>query len=138
MFGEKMFFDKLGGKGEYFLFVFRVFVGLLFFQHGAQKLLGWFASKGIAVFPDLMWWAGLIELSGGLLIAFGLFARPAAFIAALEMLVAYFMVHFPKNFVPIQNGGELALLYFACFLVIIAFGSGKWSVEEAIFKKKLL
>jgi len=130
-------FEKYINK-EYFYLIFRVFVGLLFLQHGLQKLFGMFGGLGgnSAELFSMMGLAGLIELLGGIAIALGLFARLAALIAALEMIVAYFMVHVPQGLIPFVNKGELALLYVAAFFVIMAFGSRKWSLEKAIFKKE--
>jgi|SRR3989344_3539278 len=124
-------------KYEVFLFtVFRVFVGLLFMQHGAQKLFGWFSDKAGAELFSLMGIAGVIEFFGGLLIAVGLFTRLVALIGGLEMLVAYFKAHFPSGLVPIMNKGELALLYFACFLVLLIYGAKKFSLDALWFKKE--
>lgn len=122
-------------KDDLFYFVFRVFVGLLFAQHGAQKLFGMFEFSQVPLF-GLMGLAGIIELFGGLAIAFGLFTRLAAFVAAIEMVTAYFMMHVPAGPVPILNQGELALLFFASFLVLMVYGAKKWSLEKAIFKKE--
>ncbi|MGH9321237.1 MAG: DoxX family protein, partial [Vicinamibacteria bacterium] len=72
---------------------------------------------------------GVIELAGGLLIAVGLFAGLAAFIASGEMAFAYFIAHAPQGLFPIQNGGELALVYCFLFLYIAARGSGIASVD---------
>ena len=130
----KAIVDKVGG---YLFFVFRVLVGFLFFQHGAQKLLGWFG--GIPM-NAMMYAAGFIELAGGILIIFGLFTRLTATVTALEMLAAYFIAHAPSGWNPFQfggNGGELALLYFASFLVMIIYGAGRFSVEQALWKKEL-
>jgi putative oxidoreductase len=120
-----------------FYVVFRVFVGLLFFQHGAQKLLGWFGAQQSAALFSLMGLAGFIELFGGLAIALGLLTRLSALGGIATMIGAYFMVHFPKGWIPIMNKGELALLYFAAFLVLIVYGAGKFSLEKALFKKEL-
>ena len=124
---------------DYFYFVFRVLVGLLFLQHGLQKLFGMFGGLGgnSAELFSLMGLAGTIELLGGLAIALGLFARLGAFIAAIEMLIAYFMIHVPQGLIPFVNKGELALLYVAAFLVIMAFGARKWSLEKALMKKEV-
>ena len=120
---------------DYAYFIFRVLVGLLFLQHGLQKLLGMFGGKSAELF-SIMGLAGIIEFLAGISIALGLFARFGAFFAALQMAVAYFMAHAPKGLIPMLNMGELALLYFAAFLAIMAFGAGKWSLEKAIFKKE--
>jgi putative oxidoreductase len=116
--------------------VFRILVGFLFFQHGAQKLFGWFGGKAVTDLSSLMGVAGIIEVVGGILIIFGLFTRYAAVIVALEMLVAYVMFHYPNGWSPIENKGELALLYFAVALVLLSQGSRAWSLERAVFKKE--
>ena len=114
--------EKYANK-DYFYFVFRVFVGLLFLQHGLQKIFGMFGGVGGNTVPlmSLFGAAGLIELIAGIAIALGLFTRLAAVVSAIEMLVAYFMVHAPNGLIPLVNQGELALLYFAAFVAITAF-----------------
>ncbi len=108
----------------------RIIAGLMFAMHGTQKLFGWPGGKPPA---DMMVMkvAGAIELVAGVLIAIGLFASWAAFVASGEMAVAYFKVHAPDGFWPILNGGELAVLYCFLFLFIAAHGSGVWSVGGA-------
>src|SRR5207247_10179249 len=92
----------------------RLVVGLTYACHGGQKLLG-FPGGGHGV-GGLAFLAGIIELVGGSLIAFGLFTRIAAFLASGEMAVAYFMFYvsavptLEAKFFPIMNGGELALI----------------------------
>tara|TARA_Y100000310_G_scaffold217822_1_gene218916 strand:+ start:9682 stop:10080 length:399 start_codon:yes stop_codon:yes gene_type:complete len=120
---------------DYFYSVFRVLVGLMFLQHGLQKIFGMFGGNSVELF-SLMGLAGLIELLGGAAIALGLFTRFASFIAGLEMLIAYSMAHASNSLIPIVNKGELALLYFAAFLALTAFGAGKFSLEKALFKKE--
>jgi len=124
---------------DYYYLVFRVLVGLLFLQHGLQKLFGMFGGLGgqPAEIFSMMGLAGLIELLGGFAITFGLFTRLGAFFAALEMIIAYFMAHAPNGLIPLVNKGELPLLYVAAFLVIMAFGARKWSLGRAIFKKEV-
>jgi putative oxidoreductase len=113
----------------------RIAAGLLFLPHGAQKLFGALGGMGgsgaAAAFPDLMWFAGVIEFFGGLFVALGLFTRPAAFLCSGQMLVAYFKAHAPQGGLPIQNHGELALLYCFVFLFLAAWGAGPWSVDAA-------
>jgi putative oxidoreductase len=115
----------------------RVVAGAAFSAHGAQKLLGAFGGFGgnpeaTAPLLSLMGAAGLIELVGGILIAIGLFTAPAAFIASGEMAVAYFMAHAPQGFWPIQNQGELALIYAVLFLYMASHGPGPYSVDAAL------
>ena len=75
-----------------------------------------------------------IELAGGLLIALGLFTRIAAFIAAGEMAVAYFMMHAKGGFFPIVNHGESAVFYCFFFLFVFVYGSGRLSLDAMLFK----
>ncbi|HEY6146487.1 MAG TPA: DoxX family protein [Thermoanaerobaculia bacterium] len=107
----------------------RIVAGLLFASHGGQKLFGWFGSPPMTGKPLLLA-AAIIELVCGTLIAVGLFARPAAFVAAGEMAVAYFMMHAPQAFWPVQNKGENAVLYCFFFLVVAAHGAGAWSLDS--------
>lgn len=117
---------------------FRIVSGLLFAQHGAQKLFGWLGGVGqdggSAPFLSLRFFAGLIEFFGGLLIAVGFNTSWAAFISSGQMAVAYFMNHASRAPFPIQNRGELAMLYCFAFLYIAARGAGTLSLD-AIFRK---
>ncbi len=102
----------------------------MFAMHGTQKYLGWPPSEGGGGggLPPLMMVAGVIELVGGLMILFGIFASVAAFIASGEMAVAYFMVHIPQHWNPL-NHGENAALYAFAFLYVATRGSGIWSLD---------
>ena len=110
----------------------RIITGLMFMLHGMQKILGFFggAPEGAPAF--VVWGAGSIELIGGALIAIGLFAAPAAFLASGTMAVAFFVGHVARHgtILPIENQGELAVLYCWVFLVIAARGSGIWSIDD--------
>jgi putative oxidoreductase len=113
----------------------RIVSGLMFAIHGAQKLLGWPpmpAGMGGKLPPQLLV-AGVIELVGGLMIAIGLFADWAAFLASGEMAAAFFIGHFGPHHVlnPIVNKGEPAVLYCFVFLFIAGYGAGIWSVDAA-------
>jgi len=112
----------------------RIVAGLLFAQHGAQKLFGAIGGETVQ-FASRMGLAGVIELVGGLLIALGLFASLAAFIASGEMAAAYFIAHAGNALFPIQNQGELAILNCFLFLYIASRGSGVWSVDAARGKR---
>ena len=106
----------------------RIVAGLLFAVHGAQKLLGVLGGQQVPIMSQFGL-AGVIELVGGLMIAAGVFASLAAFVASGEMAVAYFQAHAPKAFWPVQNGGELAVLLCFVFLYVAARGNGTWSVQ---------
>lgn len=108
----------------------RVIAGLMFAMHGSQKLFGW-PGGGEPAGVMLMKIAGVIELAGGLLIAFGLFTSIAAFICSGEMAYAYFSAHAPQSFWPLLNQGEVAVLYCFLFLFMAAHGSGIFSVDAA-------
>lgn len=110
--------------------LFRVVAGFLFWQHGAQKLFGWFGGTQVDL-VSLLGLAGVLEFFGGLLIVAGLFTRPVALVLAGEMIVAYFIQHAFRALMPIQNGGELALLYCVGFLLLATLGSGSFSVDAA-------
>lgn len=115
-------------------FIFRVLVGLLFFLHGAQKF-GWLGGDAVSAW-SLFGAAGIIELVAGAMIVLGILTRWVAIIAAVEMLVAYIMMHAPQGWNPLMNKGELALLYFAAFLVMAHHGALKWNLEEQWFKNR--
>src|SRR3982074_2298547 len=118
------------------LSVLRIVAGLLFLEHGTQKLLGFppSANPGPALF-SLMGIQGCLELLGGILLVIGLFTRPVAFILCGHMAVAYFMSHFPRNFFPILNGGDAAILYCFIFLYLAVAGGGAWSLDASRQRK---
>jgi putative oxidoreductase len=97
----------------------------------AQKLFGAFGGQSMVHVP-LMLVAGIIEFGGGLLVAFGLLTRIAAFICSGQMAAAYFMGHFHAHgsYLPIVNQGELAVIYCFVFLYISTHGTGKWGIEK--------
>jgi putative oxidoreductase len=114
--------------------VLRIIAGLTFSMHGYQKLLGAFGGHKVEAY-SLFWTAGLIESLGGTLIILGLFTTPVAFILCGEMAVAYFKAHFPRGFLPIVNGGELAVLYCFVFLYLFTAGPGNFSLDHVLRKK---
>ena len=108
----------------------RIVVGFLFLWHGSQKVFGF--PGGMMEMPDaIRWSAGPIELVGGVLVMIGLQTRWAAFISSGTMAFAYWIGHGTKAILPVQNQGELAVLYCFAFLCIAANGSGIWSVDGA-------
>lgn len=131
------------------LSLLRVVSGLLFIEHGLQKILhfppplppppGAAAAAAGAAAKAAPWFvqpAGYIEIIGGALIILGLFTRGAAFICSGEMAFAYFMSHAPKSFYPVLNGGDPAILYCFLFLYFVFSGPGPFSVD-ALMKKKI-
>ncbi len=114
------------------LSVLRIMTGLLFLEHGTQKLFAFPPPAAGAATPDLMSLLGIqgiLEFVGGILIILGLFTRPVAFILAGDMAVAYFMRHFTRNFFPMLNNGDAAILYCFVFLYLAVAGGGEWGVD---------
>ena len=125
----------LGQYSPYLYAVMRIVAGFLFACHGAQKLFGVLGGLGepgaSAPLFSMMGLAGVIEVVGGLLIMVGFLTGYAAFIASGQMAGAYFMAHFPRGLWPIENNGELAVLYCFVFLYLASRGAGMWSVDGA-------
>jgi putative oxidoreductase len=118
------------------LSVLRIMTGLLFVEHGTQKLFA-FPGPGPAL-TTLLVVQSLLELVGGLLIVIGLFTRPVAFILAGDMAIAYFYAHAPRGFFPTLNGGQLAILFCFVFLYLFVAGGGVWSVDEQRSNRRAL
>jgi len=120
--------------------VLRVGVGLLFFEHGLQKLFGFFGGidkAGATVhLNSLMGVAGVLELVGGALLVLGLLTRALAFVLTLEMLTAFAMAHLPRGGWPVQNGGELPLLYAVIFAFLTVTGAGPLSLDSALHRRR--
>jgi putative oxidoreductase len=109
--------------------VVRVGAGLLFIEHGVQKLFGMLGGQTEPL-ASRLGVAGVLESVGGLLLIVGLFTRPVALVLLLEMLVAFATVHFPMGGWPVQNQGELALLYALIFAVLAVHGGGPLSIDS--------
>ena len=117
------------------LSILRIIVGLLYLEHGTQKIFNFPPvpqARPYELFTLVPGLAGILELVGGILIVLGLFTRPVAFILSGEMAFAYFMSHAPRGFFPIAqggNGGETAILYCFIFLYFFLVGAGAWSLD---------
>lgn len=110
--------------------VLRIVTALLFIEHGTQKLLGFPASgHGSPALFSLMGLAAILEIFGGLLVLIGFKTRYVAFILSGEMAVAYWMAHAPRNFFPVNNGGDPAVLFCFVFLFLAVAGAGAWSLD---------
>ena len=122
---------RASGKPLYLLF--RFLVGFLFLQHGLQKLGmldGGFQVNGF------MGFVGLCELLGGTAIFLGIWTRLVAVLGTVLLIGAYTTVHMGNGLLPIQNKGELALLYIAAFITLFLYGAGKWSLERLFTKRE--
>jgi putative oxidoreductase len=117
------------------LSILRIVVGLLFLEHGTQKIFNFPPrpnARAYELFTLVPGLAGIMELVGGVLIVLGLFTRPVAFLLSGEMAFAYFMSHAPRGVFPIStggNGGEAAILYCFIFLYFVFVGAGVWSLD---------
>ena len=122
-------------------FLLRVVSGLLIFQAGSVKHLGWFGgtpgSNGHPVAllsqPGI---GGVLEFYGGILLMLGLFTRPVAFILSGEMAVAYWQFHFPHGTWPVQNQGTPAVTLCFIFLHLAAIGGGEWSLDALLRRRR--
>jgi putative oxidoreductase len=117
---------------ERMLSLLRVVAALLVLQYGLAKLFG---VPHVAMFDSLrlvslIGVGEVIELVGGALLLVGLFTRIVAFIMSGEMAFAYFMAHAPRGFIPILNGGVLAVLFCFLFLYFAVAGGGAWSLDR--------
>ncbi len=132
--------------------VLRVMLGIVFFPHGAQKLLGWFGGHGFAgtmgFFTDKMGLPAAIaflvimaESFGALGLIFGLLTRFAAFGIACVMTGAIFTVHLPHGFFmnwfgnQKGEGFEYHLLAIAIAVALMIKGGGRFSVDRAISER---
>lgn len=108
----------------------RIVTALLFLEHGTSKMLGFpMTSMSFPPMWSLFWAAGVVELVGSLLLILGLFTRPAAFLLAGEMAIAYWYIHSPQSLYPMVNKGEGAILFCFIFLLFVFTGPGKWAVD---------
>ena len=107
----------------------RMVAGFSFFCHGVVAVAA-MLGEGTPYSPAWLYnTAGIVEFVAGGLILAGYRTHLAAFVASGQMAVAYFYRHQPMGPLPIENDGELAVLYCFVFLLLAAKGSGKWSVD---------
>jgi putative oxidoreductase len=120
------------------LSLLRIMAGLLYLEHGTQKMLN-FPVDGPGAdgspLPPMVLASGIIEIVAGILIALGLFTRPAAFIASGHMAAAYFIAHASRGPWPVGNGGDSSILYCFVFLYLVFAGAGTWSLDAIVRKK---
>jgi len=132
-----MNFSALSAHSGKVLSLLRIVAGLMFIQHGAQKIFG-FPAPAMMPFDLMsqMGIGGVLELVGGALLVLGLFTRCTAFVLSGMMAVAYFQFHFPQGFYPLVNKGELAALYCWVFLYIGFAGPGEWALDTLMGRKR--
>lgn len=129
--------------------ILRIFLGVVFFPHGAQKMLGWFGGYGFSgtmgFFTDTMGIPALFaflaiaaEFFGALGLIFGFLTRIAAFGIGFVMLVATATVHWSHGFfmnwsgTQAGEGFEYHLLAMALSLAIVIKGAGRWSIDKVL------
>jgi putative oxidoreductase len=125
-------FNKmLGGFEPVVLSIFRIVTALMFFQYGVAKLLKFPVVPMLNEVEPLSLFgvAGMVELVFGGLLILGLFSRLAAFILCGEMAFAYFISHFPRGFIPLLNGGNIAIMFCFSCLYFACAGGGPWSLD---------
>ena len=127
---------SLSRFAPYLLSALRIAAAAIFIPHGMQKLLNVPDGQGTVAMFSQMWFAGVLELFGGLLMLLGLFARPVALVLSGEMAVAYYLAHFPRGPWPILNGGELAVLFCFIWLYVTVAGPGPWSLDAIVRKRR--
>ncbi|WP_329585370.1 DoxX family protein [Kitasatospora sp. NBC_01250] len=115
--------------------LFRIVTALLFACHGASSIFGILGAHGghslpVGQWPG--WWAALIQLVGGALVLLGLGTRPAALLCSGSMAYAYFTVHQEHALWPIQNGGELSVLFCWIFLTVATVGPGSFAIDSLV------
>ncbi|MFI5803205.1 DoxX family protein [Streptomyces sp. NPDC051561] len=125
----------------YALALFRFVAGLLFACHGAATLFGVLGGAGgtggtapVGAWPG--WYAAVIQLVGGALVALGLFTRTAALIASGSMAYAYFVMHQPEALWPMQNGGEASAMFCWAFLLLIFTGPGAAALDSLLTSRR--
>ena len=126
----------LSERAPQVLSLLRIVAGLMFMQHGTQKIFGFpEAARGPFELMSQMGIGGVLELVGGALIVLGLFTRPVAFILSGMMAVAYFQFHAPSSLYPLVNQGELAVMYCWVFFYLAFAGLGAWSLDAILGRK---
>lgn len=125
--------------GDYLYVIFRIGIGALFFMLGIMKLFGlWGMPGGAAAFGTLMWFAGIFEMMISLSMVTGVLVRLASAFGIIMMIIAYYIGHVKVGgWNPLVNFGMPAILCMLAFLVTLAYGAGKASLEKAVFGKEL-
>jgi putative oxidoreductase len=146
-----MFRKLISTSDDFTLTLVRLVLGVVFFAHGAQKMLGWFGGYGFTgtmgfftqamhIPAPLAFLAICAEFFGGLGLIIGFLSRVAAFGITMNMLVAVFTVHISNGFFANWSGQqkgegiEYHLLAIALLLVVMIKGAGALSVDRALSK----
>ncbi|WP_371606489.1 MULTISPECIES: DoxX family protein [unclassified Streptomyces] len=121
---------RLNRAQPYALGLFRIVIGFLFACHGAASLFGVLGGGTVPAGTWPGWYAAVIQLVGGTLVALGLGTRIAALVSSGSMAYAYFKVHQPESLFPLQNGGEASAVFCWAFLLLVFTGSGALALDR--------
>ena len=122
------------------LLVLRLIVGTAFILHGWPKMqnpTGWMGPDGPPAFLQLA--AAVAEFGGGIALILGFLTPLAAGLIAINMIVAMFLVHFPKGhkFVnPGEGSFELPLVFLGVMILFVTTGAGRYSLDAAIWRRR--
>lgn len=123
--------SRLEPAREHVIGLFRIVIGFLFTCHGLKTVFGLFGAH--APTPPGQWpgwWAAAIQLACGALVTLGVATRVAAILGSGSMAYAYFTVHSPHGWWPIQNGGEAAALFCWSLLIVAFAGPGRFALDR--------
>jgi putative oxidoreductase len=145
-----MFYRLISTSNDRTVAMLRLVLGVVFFSHGAQKMLGWFGGPGFSAtvqsfnqmgIPDFLAFLAIAaEFFGGLALIVGFLGRVAAFGIVINMLVAVLVVHLPNGFfmnwtgTQQGEGFEYHLLAIAIGLAVLIKGPGTMSVDHALMQ----
>jgi putative oxidoreductase len=122
--------EQIGARfAPHVLSIVRIMSALLLLQHGLSKFFAFPMAMNRPALFSLYWFAGALEIVGGVLLLFGFWTRCVAFILSGEMAFAYFIGHAGQSFYPLVNRGEAAVLFCFIFLYFACAGGGPWSVD---------
>ncbi|WNI26989.1 DoxX family protein [Streptomyces sp. ITFR-16] len=116
----------------YVLSLFRIVIGLLFTCHGIASVFGTLGREALPAGTWPGWYAAVIQLAGGVLVALGLGTRTAAFVGSGSMAFAYFDVHQRVGLLPIENGGEAAVFFCWTLLLLVFSGPGVLAADRLL------
>lgn len=121
--------------------ILRVVLGIVFFMHGSQKVLGWYGGGGLdgtvdfmssmGIHPFLAYVSSFWEFIGGICLILGFLTRIWSAGLVINMLVAILVVH--SGFFASEGGIELALTLLAIALSLVLLGPGKFSIDQVIY-----
>jgi putative oxidoreductase len=150
---QKSIFMKPFTSSSAALLIPRFVLGVIFFAHGAQKVLGWFGGYGLSatvnafdqmlgIPTSLAYLASFTEFLGGIAMLLGVLSRIFAAGLTINMVVAAALVHLPNGFflssAPGQaNGFEYNLALIALSLVVFILGPGDYSLDRVLFAHRM-